>query len=451
MVFAQSKKIMLNEKPTVGLIHNYDLIDEVVAGMNITFQDYCENFVGSFMFNYIEALQTAAVRPVLFCITTQVDKATRFEHLPTGATICALPPRKIYRVYSLFKAKSLQAYGAEAGQTFKDVEDNNQIRRSSLTQIKDFVKSVGTYLATPTKLLAHELQRENCLALLCQEYEYARFDDCVAMGKKINLPIYACFQGLNRTQSILELPFRRRSLANCAGLIIASSREIERVKTQYRFPAAKIHQIFNPLSLPGSKDYTPDIRKELGISHSAQVVVWHGRVEIAQKGLDILLLAWQKILQTHPDQELCLLLIGTGTDAPKLKQQIEALELTGVVWLDQFISDRSLLSRYLSAADLYTLPSRWEGFPLAPIEAMACHLPVVLTDVAGIRDILPRENADGGIIVPTENASALATAIAKLLADSDLREKLGRKAKQRAQDFSLQAIGLQMREVLIGR
>lgn len=439
----------MTEKPTVGLIHNYDSIDEVVASMNITFQDYCQNFVGSFMFNYIKALQAAGVRPVLFCITTQVNRATRFEHTPTGATICALPPRKIYRGYCIFKASSLKVYGAKAGQAFKDVEDRNLFRRSSLTRIKDLIKSTGTYLATPIDLLAKELQRENCRALLCQEYEYARFDDCVAMGTRINLPVYACFQGLDRTQSILESAFRRRSLANCAGLIIASSREIERVREKYRFPVAKIHQIFNPLSLP-KPDNSPAItREELGISQSAKVVVWHGRVEIAQKGLDILLLAWQQICQAHPKQNLCLLLIGTGTDAPKLRQQIDRLNLTGIVWIDKFISDRTLLSRYLSAADLYTLPSRWEGFPLAPIEAMACQLPVVLTDVAGISDILPREAADGGIIVPTEDAAALATAIAKLLDDPSLRQELGKKAQQRARSFSIDAIGLQMREVLI--
>lgn len=440
---------MINDKPTIGLIHNYDLIDEVVAGMNITFRDYCENFVGSFMFNYIKALQTAGVRPVLFCITIQVTRVTRFEHIPTGATICTLPPRRIYRSYCNFKASSLKAYGAETGQTFKDVEDSNQWRRSSLTQIKDLIKSVGTYLATPTKLLAQELRRENCLALLCQEYEYARFDDCVAMGKKINLPVYACFQGLNRTQNILESAFRRRSLANCAGLIIASRREIERVKEQYRFPAAKIHQIFNPLSLPEVQYSKASTRKELGIEQSTIVVVWHGRVEIAQKGLDILLLAWQKICQDRSNQDLCLLLIGTGSDAPRLKQQIDSLKITNIVWIDKFVNNRALLSRYLSAADLYTLPSRWEGFPLAPIEAMACKLPVVLTDVAGIRDILPQEAADGGFIVPPESATTLATVIAKLLDDSDLRQELGTRAKQRAQSFSIEAIGLQMREVLI--
>ncbi|MEL6927284.1 MAG: glycosyltransferase family 4 protein [Cyanobacteria bacterium J06600_6] len=442
---------MKNDQPSIGLIHNYDLIDEVLESMQITFQDYCENFVGSFMFGYIKALQKAGLRPILFCITAQVNKPTRFEHLPTGATICAIPHAPFYNVYRSLKSTSLKAYGAETGQAFKDVEDSNSIRRSGLTAVKNTLKSAGTYFATPLNMLAEELQRENCQALLCQEYEYARFDACVMMGKRINLPVYACFQGLDRTQSPIESGFRRWALKNCAGLIIASGREIARVQKKYDFPAGKIHQIFNPLDLvAASKSNTAATRQELGISQDATVVVWHGRVEIAQKGLDILAIAWQKICQNYPDDELCLLIIGTGSDAPRFQQQIDELQLRGIVWVNEFISDRHLLSRYLSAADLYTLPSRKEGFPLAPIEAMACGLPVVLADAAGIRDILPGERADGGIIVPMEDPNALAKAIALLLDNPILRQELSLNAQKRAENnFSLLGIGLQMRQALI--
>lgn len=438
---------MLDRKPTIGLIHNYDLIDEVLDSMNITFQDYCENFVGSFMFGYIKTLQIAGIRPVLFCITAQVKKPTRFKHLPTGATICAIPHTGIYHLYRIFKANSLKVYGAKQGQAFKDIEDRNRWRRSLLTPIKDLLKSMGSYGATPLDVLAREIQRENCQALLCQEYEYARFDACVAMGKRIKIPVYACFQGSDRTQSFLETGFRRWALHNCTGLIIASEREIKRVRQQYHFPVEKIQQIFNPLDLPVvARSSKAIVRDELGIARNASVVVWHGRVEIAQKGLDILMAAWQKICLARKD--FILLLIGTGSDALRLQKQIESLNLTGIVWIDRFISDRNLLSRYLNAADLYTLPSRKEGFPLAPIEAMACGLPVVMADAAGIRDILPRES-DGGIIVPMEDADALATAITKLLDDDTLRAELGKRAKQRASYFSLETIGLQMRKALI--
>ena len=270
--------------------------------------------------------------------------------------------------------------------------------------------------------------------------------------KELRLPVYACFQGCDRTQSFLEAGFRRWALHNCAGLIIASEREIKRVKQRYRFPAAKIEQIFNPLNLPiGDKSTKANTRDKLGIAQNATVVVWHGRVEIAQKGLDILMAAWQKICLSYPTEDFILLLIGTGSDAPKLRKQIDSLNLKRVNWIDRFISDRNLLSLYLNAADLYTLPSRKEGFPLAPLEAMACGLPVVMADAAGIRDILPKEAANGGIIVPIEDVDALALAISRLLRDSSLREELGKLAQQRASYFSLETIGLQMREALIHR
>ena len=442
---------MLNQQPTIGIIHNYDLIDEFLESMDLTFPEFCDSFTGSFLFGYIKALQIAGVRPILFCITAWVKQPTRLQHRPTGATICALPHAPLYHGYRSFKSASLKAYGAEKGQAFKDVEDDNQIRRLMLTKAKNLLKSGGVYLATPFRMLARELKRENCQALLCQEYEYARFDTCVAMGKTINLPVYGCFQGSDETQSFLESGFRRWALDNCAGLIIASGREIERVKDRYNIPAAKIHQIFNPLNLPvGNKFQKAATRKELGIAPKAKVVVWHGRVEMAQKGLDVLIPAWKKICSDRSTEDLKLLIIGTGSDASKLQQQIASLELSNIIWLDKFIGDRYSITRYLSAADIYTLPSRKEGFPLAPIEAMACELPVVVTEVAGMRDILPQGEANGGIIVPVENFQALAIAIGRLLDNDRLRLKMGVNAKKRTRNcFSLETIGQQMRKTLI--
>ena len=442
---------MINQQPTIGIIHNYDLIDDFLDSMNLTFPEFCDSFTGSFLFGYIEALQTAGIRPILFCITAWVKQPTRLQHRPTGATICALPHASVYHVYRSFKSVSLKAYGAEKGQTFKDIEDTNYWRHSMLSKAKNWLKSGGVYLATPFRMLARELQRENCRALLCQEYEYARFDTCVAMGKMINLPVYACFQGSDETQSFIENSFRRWALDSCAGLIIASGREIERVRDKYRIPTAKIHQIFNPLNLPlGDKSQKAAVRKELGIPLEAKVVVWHGRIEMAQKGLDILIRAWKKLCSDRNNKNLKLLIIGTGSDASKFQQQIASSGLQNIIWLDKFISDRYLISRYLNTADLYTLPSRKEGFPLAPIEAMACELPVVVTNVAGMQDILPEGEVNGGIIVSVDDYQALANAISRLLDNDSLRLEMGAKARKRAKScFSLKAIGQQMRNILV--
>jgi glycosyltransferase involved in cell wall biosynthesis len=175
----------------------------------------------------------------------------------------------------------------------------------------------------------------------------------------------------------------------CTGAIVATQTEIERIQTRYGIPSSKIARIFNPVDVTAwqASDRT-EARAALGIPLDAKVVAWHGRVEIERKGLDILLNAWQQICNERPDQELRLLLVGTGSDAERLRQSIDEMQVKGVLWLNEFVSDRTVIQRYLSAANVYTLPSRQEGFPVAPIEAMSCGLPVVAADAPGVPDIL---------------------------------------------------------------
>jgi hypothetical protein len=146
-------------QPTIALLHSYDLIDDFLDSINISFEDYCRDFIGSWTFGYVNALKEVGVRTVLFCISATVDKPTRLIHQPTGTEMCVLPPSKMYHPYRAFRRKSLNIYGGKENQSFKDVEDNNSIRRFLLTPLKDLAKSFGTYLCTPLGLLAKELKR----------------------------------------------------------------------------------------------------------------------------------------------------------------------------------------------------------------------------------------------------------------------------------------------------
>ena len=342
-------------------------------------------------------------------------------------------------------------YGAKGNQSFKDIEDNNSSRRSFFTPLKDLAKSFGTYLCTPLGLLAQELKRENCQAILCQEYEYARFDTCVLLGKLINLPVFATFQGGNKTQSILEAPVRPVSINICKGLIIATQSEIERVRNNYNIASDKIARIFNPLEIT---TWQPIDRQQaraiLEIPADAKVVVWHGRIEIERKGLDVLLDAWQQLCNQCLNEDLQLLIIGTGSEANRLQQRITNMKLRGVRWRNEFVSDRTVLQQYLCAADVYAFPSRLEGFPLAPIEAMSCGLPVVAADAPGVPDIFEGGEAHGGIIVPRGDSKALVSGLCRVLEDETLRTQLSRNARRRAEDcFAPKTVGKQLRDVLL--
>lgn len=437
--------------PTVALFHCYDLIDDFLDSINISFEDYCQYFIGSWIFGYINALKKVGVRSVLFCISATVDKPSRFIHQPTGTEMCVLPPTRIYHAYRAFRRKSLNMYGASSNQAFKDIEDKSSIRRSLLTPLKDLAKSFGTYLCTPLGLLAKELKKENVRAILCQEYEYARFDSCVLLGKLINLPVFATFQGGNQTQSILEVPARKLSINSCENLIIATQTEIERVRKNYNIDSDKIARIFNPLEITTWQAIDrKQARAALGIPADAKVVVWHGRVEMERKGLDVLLDAWQQLYNQSTHEELQLVIVGTGSEANRLRAGIANLKLRGVIWRNEFVSDRTVLQSYLSAGDVYAFPSRIEGFPLAPIEAISCGLPVVAADAPGVPDIFEGGEAHGGIIVPRGDSKAFASALRRVLEDENLRNQLSHNARHRAQNsFAPDIVGKQLRDVLL--
>lgn len=138
------------------------------------------------------------------------------------------------------------------------------------------------------------------------------------------------------------------------------------------------------------------------------------------------------------------------------------MQLRGVIWKNEYIRDRGNINLHLCAADVYTLPSRHEGFPVAPIEAMACGLPVVAANVPGVVDILSGKlsGETNCVIVPTEDANALATALEKVLNEQTLKCQQNQQQfisksqkvfirRQVEERFSLQIVGEQLNKLIL--
>jgi glycosyltransferase involved in cell wall biosynthesis len=446
----------VSAQQTIALLPYYDLFEDFFDTIGVSLETFSKELTGGWMFNYIESLKLVGIRTILVFFSERVTQPTRLTHLPTGAMICVLPPSK---PYLLFRAtiRQMKAWWKRPNKITEDTMSSNPDRSGDRTSrfrarsiLKSGVGSFGSYISTPLMLLTGELKREGCTAILCQEYEYARFDVAVLLGKIVNLRVFATFQGGDRLPSPFEYPFRWLSLRASHGLIVASQMERDRLESEYGIVPPKVVRIFNPIGVTTWQTIDRiEARHHLGIPVDARVAVFHGRMQIQHKGLDLLLDAWEQICRQRPDKDLRLLLIGTGSDAEELSHQMTLRKLRGVMWINEYVRDRTAIQRYLSAADVYTLPSRKEGFPVAPLEAMACSLPIVAFDVAGISDILEHGSASGGIAIPREDVERLVLKLGQLLDDEILSRELGKQARKRVEEeFSFETIGQQLQVLL---
>jgi starch synthase len=431
-------------EPTIALLNWSNLVEDFLDSIGVSLEAFCSDFTGSWMFGYAHALRLAGVRTVIIVISARVASPVRFTHTPTGATICILPAPKPYRA---IQRRMLYPYGLTVAEVFGPLRGARRL----MFPLFLLVKELSRYLTTPLRSLAHELRYQDCRAILCQEYENPRFDVCVRLGRSMRLPVFATFQGGDYQHGRLERFVRPLTMRSAAGLIIATRMEIQRVRSHYSVPCHKLAQIFNPVDLniwsPADRN---EARNALGIPTEARVAVWHGRVSINPKGLDVLVDAWERVCWEHPKQDLRLMLVGTGWDAAALRQRLATQRLRGVQWVDQFVHDRATLRRYLSAADVYAFASRHEGFPVALVEAMACGLPAVAADAQGVPDILKGGEASGGLIVPRDNAIQFARVLGRVLDDPSWARALGRRARCRVQTgFAPETVGGQLRHFLL--
>jgi starch synthase len=246
----------------------------------------------------------------------------------------------------------------------------------------------------------------------------------------------------------------RTAIENANAVIAVSTAMKADILSAYpAVPSEKVHVIYNGID-PTEVRADPRINHliECGINPDLPYVVFVGRIT-RQKGIVHLLEAARHFV---PNTQLVL--CAGEPDTPELGREVELLvnELRAtrgnVVWIARMLT-RSELSQVLTHARVFVCPSVYEPFGIVNLEAMACGVPVVATQVGGIPEIVvPRET---GTLVAFENdgspfgtpkyrdafAASLAAAINELLEDPTLAKRYGEQGRQRVVDvFSWAAI-----------
>ena len=230
---------------------------------------------------------------------------------------------------------------------------------------------------------------------------------------------------------------RRLTYPRCRALVVqteavaAACRALVGARPIYVIPNAAVPPAPPTSGIPAPR--ATGARRVLGLGRLSR-----------EKGFDLLIRAFARVSVQHGDWTLYI--AGDGEQRSTLEDLIGELGLRERVQLPGWSEQPGVL---LQQADLFVLPSRYEGFPNALLEAMANGLPVIsFACDSGPSEIL-RDGLDG-LLVPPENIEALAAALNRLMSDATERERLGRCAVEVVTRFAETAFYERWEQVLAG-
>lgn len=186
----------------------------------------------------------------------------------------------------------------------------------------------------------------------------------------------------------------------------------------------EVNRIYNPLSFV-SKNKSKCYNKN---------VIFVGRLVEKQKGLDLLIKSFKKIVAQEPDWKL--LIVGDGPDKQNLINLIAESKLDKNVEIVLFTNE---VEKYYLNSSIFVSTSRWEGFGLVITEAMECGVPVIAFSNSGPKEIINKPN-ENGVLVPCGDTDALAEMMIDLIRNDEKRKNIASEGIARAKDFSIDKI-----------
>jgi len=232
-------------------------------------------------------------------------------------------------------------------------------------------------------------------------------DEIVTEGRLVRLIDRLTFQWSHAVVCCSEAV--RRSVSKCLG-------------------ASAARQTIIPFGVDAGRFVVTDIatRRELRLQETGPIVGTVCRLVEPKKGLSVLLRAMAALKQSGGDRDCQLLIVGEGPARASLEVLSRQLGLSDVTI---FAGTRRDIARILPLLDLFVLPSLYEGFGIAILEAMAAEKPVVASAVGGIPEFVVA--GETGLLVEPGNAAALAEAMKELLHDPQRATRMGMSGRGR--------------------
>jgi glycosyltransferase involved in cell wall biosynthesis len=299
---------------------------------------------------------------------------------------------------------------------------------SALKRLDGLAMAFGAY----PRLRA--LKRMGRLDLIDAHFGYPDGYAAVLLGRWLGVPVTITLRGTESRHAADPVlrPLLLKALLG-ADRVFAVADALKQVAVSIGVPAEKVTVVGNGVD---TTRFVPldraDARAALGLPSDVPVLVSVGGL-VERKGFHRVIELLPRLRERWPG--LIYLVVGgasaEGNNRPQLEQQVAQLGLGDTVrFLGSLPPDA--LKQPLSAADVFVLSTRNEGWANVFLEAMACGLPVVTTDVGGNREVVDRESL--GFVVPFGDAEALETALDRALAAPWDRAAIRHHAEQNAWD-----------------
>ena len=171
-----------------------------------------------------------------------------------------------------------------------------------------------------------------------------------------------------------------------------------------------------------------------------RTILYCGRIDDNFKGIDLLLDSFDKFCNKNSDWRL--LVAGDGPALRKYKRLAETLDCGNRV---EFLGSISNVKELMLDSSIFVLPSRFEGFPMSVTEAFECGLPVIAYDIPAME---PFKESGGAVCVPCFDTDDYSNRLLELAYDIELRQRLGRNARDFAGQLDIDIIGEKWEDIL---
>jgi D-inositol-3-phosphate glycosyltransferase len=250
-------------------------------------------------------------------------------------------------------------------------------------------------------------------------------------------------------ETTLRLQIERRLVDVADGLIAANPHERKEMITRLGASPEQIHLVPLGVDLELFQPHDATYSRERLDLPDGPIILYVGRIDPV-KGIDTLFDAFKRLLASREwdGEEPTLVFIGgmmdpdlgddgMDQDLQQLAHQARELGMADRI-LFRGSQPRELLPLYYSAADVCTVPSRYESFGLVAVEAMACGTPIVASKVGGLQFTI--RDGESGLLIPHSDPIALSSALEQVLTDPELSSRIRAGARRAAIRYSWQMV-----------